>query len=206
MALRDQLDLNQLLSGLERLPGPQKAMVLAGIVAVMVGLYWFMFYGGKSSELASLQGKLSKLERDLVESRAVASNLSTFTGELDRLSQELDEAVRQLPSSTELPILLTDITSVGKKSGLEFRSFRPRSEVNKGFYAQVPIDIEVRGSYHNLGLFFDRVAHLARIVRISEFDIDMENENKDPPTLKIRGVAETFRFVEKAGSNKSGGR
>jgi type IV pilus assembly protein PilO len=205
MALSDQLDLNRAFAALERLRGPQKAAVLGGIALAMVVLYSFAFFGVKRSELDALQSQLEKLERDLVESRAVAANLSTFTEELENLSRQLDEALEKLPDSAELPVLLTDITSVGKKSGLEFRSFRPRSELNRNFYAEVPIDIELQGSYHNLGLFLDRVAHLPRIVRINEVSISLESDAKDPPMLKVKGVAETFRFIE-AGKSKSGGK
>lgn len=203
MALRDQLKIDEAVSAFERLNGPQKLAVLGGVALAIVVLYWMLFYGARRSELHALHGKLSKLEKNLVESRAVASNLTTFTEELDKLSIQLDDALQKLPNSTELPILLTDITNVGKKSGLEFRSFRPRSEVQRGFYAEVPIDIEVRGSYHNVGLFFDRVAHLSRIVRVSEVSMTVENDAKDPPSLKVKGVAETFRFIEQR--PKSGG-
>lgn len=203
MALSDQLNLDRVLASLERLRGPQKAVVLGAMGMAVVALYWFAFYGVKRSELTVLHSQLEVLERDLVESRAVAANLTTFEEELQKLSRELDDAIQKLPDSAELPVLLTDITSVGKKSGLEFRSFRPRSEVSRGFYAEVPIDIELQGSYHNLGMFFDRVAHLPRIVRISEVAIAVDNDSKDPPVLKVKGVAETFRFLE--GRDSSGG-
>ena len=201
----DQFDLTPLFEKFERMPAAQRAVLLSMIVLACVGLYWFMFYGGKRSELDVLQTKLGEMERDLTESRAVASNLNTFREELARLTEQLDEAVQRLPDSTELPVLLTDVTSLGKKSGLEFRSFRPRSEVNRGFYAEVPIDIELRGSYHNLGLFFDRIAHLPRIVRISELAMDVADDSQEAPVLKIKAVAETFRFIE-GSKAKSGGK
>lgn len=198
MALTDQIDLTPILTRLERLPGPQKFVMLGLVALGVAALYWFFFYGPKQTELDVLEQKLTELEADVVKSRAVAANFKTFMKELEELRVRLDKAVRRLPDSTELPGLLTDITSLGKKTGLEFRSFRPKKEVKRGFYAEVPIDIELRGSYHNVGLFFDRVAHLPRIVRISRVSMTVAEESKDPPVLRVKGVAQTFRFIEQS--------
>ena len=198
MALTDQIDLTPILSRLERLPGPQKFVMLGLIALGVAALYWFFFYGPKQTELDVLEQKLTELEADVVKSRAVAANFKTFMKELEELRVRLHKAVQRLPDSTELPGLLTDITSLGKKTGLEFRSFRPKKEVKRGFYAEVPIDIELRGSYHNVGLFFDRVAHLPRIVRISRVSMTVADESKDPPVLRVKGVAQTFRFIEQS--------
>jgi type IV pilus assembly protein PilO len=204
MALTDQIDLTPILSRLERLPGPQRYVVLGLVAVAVAGLYWFLFYGAKQTELEVLDRKLTKIEADVVKSRAVAANFKTFMKELDELKARLNQAVQRLPDSTELPGLLTDITSLGKKTGLEFRSFRPKKEVKRGFYAEVPIDIELRGTYHNIGVFFDKVAHLPRIVRISKVSMNVAEEAKDPPVLRVKGVAQTFRFVEQSETGTGG--
>lgn len=204
MALTDQIDLTPILTRLERLPGPQKFVMLGLLALGVAALYWFFFYGAKQTELDGLERKLTELEADVVKSRAVAANFKTFMRELEELRVRLDKAVQRLPDSTELPGLLTDITSLGKKTGLEFRSFRPKKEVKRGFYAEVPIDIELRGSYHNVGLFFDRVAHLPRIVRISRVSMTVADDSKDPPVLRVKGVAQTFRFIEQSETGTGG--
>ncbi len=204
MALSDHIDVNPLLTRLERMPAPQRFAILGLVALGVAGLYWFLFYGAKQTELGVLDRKLTKLEADVVKSRAVAANFKTFTKELADLQARLDHAVQRLPDSTELPGLLTDITSLGKKTGLEFRSFRPKKEVKRGFYAEVPIDIELRGSYHNVGLFFDKIAHLPRIVRISKISMNVVDDSKDPPILKVKGVAQTFRFIEQSEASPRG--
>ena len=204
MALRDQIDLTPLLTRLERMPAPQRYAMFALIAFGVAGLYWFLFYGAKQTEFEVLDRKLTKLEADVVKSRAVAANFKTFVKELEDLKARLDVAVQRLPDSTELPGLLTDVTSLGKKTGLEFRSFRPKKEVKRGFYAEVPIDIELRGTYHNVAVFFDKIAHLPRIVRISKVSMSVADDRKDPPVLKVKGVAQTFRFVEQSETSTPG--
>ena len=204
MALSDQIDLTPLLTRLERMPAPQRFVMLGVIAFGVAALYWFLFYGGKQNELEVLDQKLTKLEADVVKSRAVAANFKTFMKELEALQARLDIAVQRLPDSTELPGLLTDVTSLGKKTGLEFRSFRPKKEVKRGFYAEVPIDIELRGTYHNVGIFFDQIAHLPRIVRISKVSMSVAEDAKDPPVLKVKGVAQTFRFIEQSETSTGG--
>jgi type IV pilus assembly protein PilO len=188
MAFLDQVDLAPAFARFGRLGGPQKTLVLVGVAGVILALYWFTMYGGKRTELQGLERRLTQVEAKLNESRAVASNLETFKREVAELEQKFQKAVQRLPNSSELPVLLTDITSLGKKSGLEFRSFRPNPEVHRGFYAEVPISIELDGSYHNLGVFFDRMSRLPRIVRMTEVGMDIGDETSDPPVLKVRGA------------------
>ena len=204
MAISDQIDLTPLLTRLERMPAPQRFVMLGVIAFGVAALYWFLFYGAKQTELEVLDRKLTTIEADVVKSRAVAANFKTFMKELDDLKGRLQLAVQRLPNSTELPGLLTDVTSLGKKTGLEFRSFRPKKEVKRGFYVEVPIDIELRGTYHNVGIFFDKIAHLPRIVRISKVSMSVIDDTKDPPVLKVKGVAQTFRFVEQSETGAGG--
>ncbi len=204
MALSDQIDLTPLLTRLERMPAPQRFVMLGLIAFGVAALYWFLFYGAKQTELEVLDRKLTTIEADVVKSRAVAANFKTFMKELEDLKARLNVAVQRLPDSTELPGLLTDVTSLGKKTGLEFRSFRPKKEVKRGFYAEVPIDIELRGTYHNVAVFFDKIAHLPRIVRISKVSMSVADDRKDPPVLKVKGVAQTFRFVEQSETSTPG--
>jgi type IV pilus assembly protein PilO len=89
---------------------------------------------------------------------------------------------------------------------LEFLLFRPAGEVNKGFYAEIPVNIEVQGGYHNLGMFFDKVARLSRIVNVSDIKIKKKGSKGGGGTLKATCVATTYRFVEEAkkGSKRKG--
>jgi type IV pilus assembly protein PilO len=101
-----------------------------------------------------------------------------------------------LPDSKELPVLLTDITSLGKNAGLDFRAFRPNTEIRRDFYAEVPIDIEFTGRFHDVAMFFDEIARLPRIVNVSELDVTIARETSMDTVLEVKGSATTFRFVE----------
>ncbi len=210
MALADQLNAKQIMERMERLPRAYRFGILGAVFAGVLGIYWLTLYGEKRQEYATEQHKLAALESRINESRAVASNLKTFQQKREQLQLELLQALRRLPNSQEFPVLLTDITSLGKKSGLEFRSFKPGEEASRGFYAEVPIKIEVAGHYHDFGVFFDRLAGLDRIVNVSDLTIRVKKGEGDSPELELSGTATTFRFLDEnppapASAEKAGG-
>jgi type IV pilus assembly protein PilO len=179
---------------------PQYRVALAVLLPVLlVGSYWWFLYRPAQEEHKRLVVQQQGLQRKLNEVRSVAANLEKFEQEIADLEAELRHAVLQLPSSKELPGLLTDITTLGKKAGLEFNAFRPQGEYNKGFYAEVPIEIEFTGSYHQVATFFDRIAKLDRIVNVGDISMTVHRENLLGTTLKVSGKAITFRFLEGGG-------
>ncbi len=185
------LDMNKI----NKLPQNQKIALLAGIIVLMLGLYWYIFFQSKQQELAAANGKLVQMQNQLAEDRTLAADLPRFKAELKRLQAELDQALRQLPNNKELPVLLTDITTLGKNAGMEFKSFIPQAEVKKEFYAEVPINIELVGGFHELATFFDQLSRLDRIVSIKNFAISEVTVKNDRVGLNITGLASTYRFM-----------
>jgi type IV pilus assembly protein PilO len=196
-------DLNQILSQIERLPQAARYGLLAGVFVAVIGIYWATIYGGERDQLDAKQAQLTKLQSEIAEARAVASNLKSFQEQRELLRKELEGALQRLPNDTELPGLLTDISGLGKKSGLEIRAFNPGAKVSRGFYAEVPIQLEFYGSYHELGVFFDRLSRLSRIVNITELSMTLA-EDGDKPKLQIKGVATTFQFVTQTADSAMG--
>jgi type IV pilus assembly protein PilO len=195
------LGLDKLQGGAEKLAKLPRAYRIAMIPAVMVivvGGYLWSFWSPAHAELEGLRAQQLELQRKLNEVRAVAANLSAFEEELNSLDGELTVALRQLPNSKELPVLLTDISSLGKTAGLEFKSFRPKEEVPREFYAEVPIEIEFTGSFHEVASFFDEIAKLPRIVNIADLKMKIGKESADGTLLQVEGNATTFRFLEAA--------
>ena len=205
MAIGEGLDPQKLLEKLERLPTPVKLGVLAGLALVVVALYWFTLYGSQRTQLKGLEAQLTTVESQISEAKAMASNLKSFQEEQERLHAELDAALRQLPNSSELPVLLTNINSLGKKSGLEIKTFRPMREIDRGFFAEVPIELEFYGAYHDVGVFFDRISRLSRIVNVTELDMKLDKYRGETPQLQISGIATTFKFVERDTLPTAGG-
>ena len=174
-------------------------LALLPIVAVLVGgLYGYFMYMPKASQLETLRSEQLQLQRRLSEVRAVAANVGKFEEEIAALDRKLKIALRQLPDSKELPVLLTDVNTLGKNSGLEIKAFRPAPEIRRDFYAEVPIEIEFVGRFHDIATFFDQVSRLPRIVNINKLAIKIDDESAIETVLKVSGEAVTFRFLEEA--------
>jgi type IV pilus assembly protein PilO len=180
-----------------KLPTKQKILILVLMVVLEAGvLVWFL-YLPKHKEMTGLKAELSKLQAEIDEKTKIANNLPRLQKEYEQLNVELAQALTELPNSKEIPSLLTSITTVGKSAGLDFLVFKPRVEVPKDFYAEVPVDITVSGSYFSVANFFAAVANLPRIVNISNVAFsDIKNVNNRMMT-KVTCLATTFRFLDK---------
>ena len=184
------------LDKLNKLPRNYRLAMIPAIVVIFTAAYVYFMYLPTKQEVTAASDQHLQLQRKLAEVRAVASNEEAVKEEIEALERKLREALRQLPDSKELPVLLTDITSLGKNAGLDFKGFRPKSEINKGFYAEVPIDIEFTGRFHDVAMFFDEVSRLPRIVNIGEMAISIVREESLDTMLSVKGQATTFRFVD----------
>jgi type IV pilus assembly protein PilO len=184
------------LDKLTKLPKGARVAAVPVLMAVVVAAYGYVLFLPARTELAQAEQKQLQLQRKLSEVRAVAANEQAVREEIAQLEKKLTIALRQLPDSKELPVLLTDVTSLGKNAGLDFRAFRPQQEIRKAFYAEVPIDIEFTGGFHDIALFFDQIARLPRIINITELDMSIDGETSTTTLLKVKGKATTFRFVE----------
>lgn len=199
MAIGENIDAQAILQKLDRLPMPARYGLLAGVALAVVGLYVVLFFGGDQTTLRGLQTKRAKLEQSIQSAKAVANNLESFKKKRAELQAQLRGALEKLPESSDLPALLTNITGLGKKSGLEIQTFKQGKKIDRGFYSEQQIQLEFSGQYHDIGLFFDRVANLSRIVNLSDLNFTVESDNGESPNLKVTGIAATFYFNE---SNK----
>lgn len=180
-----------------KLPTKQKILILVLVVVIeAAALVWFL-YMPKYKELVGLKVELSKLQSEIEDKTRIANNLPRLQKEYDQLNVELALALTELPNSKEIPSLLTSITALGKNAGLDFLVFRPKSEVVKDFYAEVPVDIVISGSYFSVANFFAAVSNLPRIVNITNVAFsDIKNVNNRMMT-KVTCLATTFRFLDK---------
>ncbi len=195
------LGLDELTGAFEKvakLPKSYRMAMLPTIVVLVCAVYVYFLYMPAKSTLEGIQDQQLQLQRKLSEVRTVAGNEAAVKEEIAALERELEVALRQLPDSKELPVLLTDITSLGKNAGLEFRAFRPQDEMRRDFYAEVPIEIEFIGDFHDVALFFDEISRLPRIVNIGELDVAISSENSLDTVLLVKGSATTFRFLDDA--------
>ena len=184
---------------LANLSPARKLILMLVIVLLIFGLYWQLVYKGKARTINRLRSDLSNKQAKLNENEAIARNLPRFKKEVEKLNQRLGKVVQELPNSREIPNLLETINNLGAINGLEVIYIKPQNDVDKGFYAEVPIAIKVRGGYHEMGLFLDAMSRLPRIINVS--DITMGNAREDKRSgviiLDISALATTFRYVEK---------
>ena len=187
-------------------PRYQRVLMLMSVLAIIVGLFVWLMLLPKQEEYTVLISQRASLQLKLDSDRRIAANLPTFKAEYENMLAQLDQALTELPNGREIPKLLTSISSRAKGSGLEVLSFRPGSEVPKGFYAEVPVSLKVKGTFHQVANFFYAVGTLPRIVNINNVKIGVKNsQNTGANTLSVDCLATTFRFIENAPKQASAG-
>lgn len=180
-----------------KLPTRQKVALLVLVLILEAALFFFLLYQPRMKELKQLKGKQEELDHQIQKNRDIANNLPRYRREYDQLKKDLDNALTELPNSKEIPSLLTAISSSGKASGLDFLLFRPRPEEPKDFYASVPVDISVYGTFYNVADFFVAVSNLPRIVNINNVSFSDIKSAGGRTTMKVSCLATTFRFLDK---------
>lgn len=184
-----------------KLSTSKKILILVVILGAMSGLYFQSFFSPRQEELKILDGDLNKLVKDLNESKAITRDYQKFKEQVAKLNEELTNALTQLPNEKEIPEILKTITNLGKESNLEFTLFKPKAEEPQPFYANVPIELTVSGSYHNTGIFFDKVGKLPRIINVVDFNMTRAKEVKgkveSEVLVKTLCLVHTYRSIEK---------
>lgn len=178
-------------------PVYQRVLVLLLLLILLVVGFYYGLYEGQLAEMENLEKRLNTSQAKLAESRRIAANLPAFKAEYERLKTQLEEALTELPDSKEIPKLLRNIGKLASDQGLDVLSFTPAGEVNKGFYAEVPVDLKLSGSYHDVALFFDSVGNLPRIVNIGNLSMAQPKMSSGRTTLSVSFRATTFRFIDK---------
>lgn len=168
-------------------------LLLAVFVAVMVTfLGYVVFISDKLTQLDSISSEEKKLQNAYRTKYHVAANLTLFRAQMVEAEATFSNQLRSLPNSHEIPGLLDDITFVGTTSGLDFVNLEWQPEINQEIYIELPIDIEVIGSYHSFGQFVSKIAGLPRIVTLHDFKISPEQGGSN--NLRLTLQAKTYRY------------
>lgn len=175
----------------------QRIAICVGTFFIFGGLFFYLFYLPQSGKISELEKSYEELQVKLTKAKSAAANLKMYQEKYKEAQGKFRLVLQLLPDEKEIPSLLEDISKSGSHSGLEFMLFKPGQEVLKGFYAEIPVEIKVTGGYHNLAMFFDKVAKLSRIVTVSKVSIQGIKGDKDASGyLQASCVATTYRFVE----------
>ena len=188
------IDLNVYLDKISKLRMIHRVIIFVGTIILLLGLYIWLVYIPKTGEISTMKSEVDKLEREISLAKIRTKDLNKLEAELAKAQEDLKFALKLLPTTSEIPSLLKNITKVGNDSNLEFLLFSPQRQVSKEFYVEIPVNIEVEGSYHDVALFFDKVGQLDRIVNI--VDVKMAPVQEQSTTLKVSCVAATYRFKE----------
>lgn len=178
-----------------KLPILQKIAILCVFIVLLSVVFYTNLYSPKREELKNLTLRLEDAKKKLDESKGVTKELERFKKEVAELNIALQKVLTQLPNEKEIPALLTAISNAGKESGLDFLLFKPNNEVPRGFYAEVPVSIEVTGGYHNLAVFLEKIRNMPRIVNITNLSMGGAKDMDGKIILKSQFLATTFRFL-----------
>ena len=189
----NEIDLNDLdLENVGSWPAAARAIVATMLFVLIVVLGYYYHIANLSDRLAASERKELELRREFEHKAFEAQNLDAYKLQLQEMRDSFGALVSQLPSDTEVPGLLEDISAKGELNGLTIESIDLQDEVSEEFYVELPIAIEARGSYHNLGAFISGMAGLPRIVTLHDFDIEMSGD--DSSNLSMEITAKTYRY------------
>lgn len=173
------------------------ALLVGGVLAFLL-IDWTYVYGPRNAELEQVRTQVAALQTELTAKRAKSDAREEFERELAQLTGQVRQAEARLPDEREIANLLSNIASNARAVGLDLTLFRNRPESYADFYARVPVEMHMRGTYHELAQFLDRVKRLDRIVNVSDIAIRQPTVQGDLVLVEASCTATTFRFLDEA--------
>ena len=194
--------MNQILDTILERSTAQKLGILGVTIILIAALYYSFLFSPRADEVAKLADSVEIARNEKSVKTQKAGNLPRLRRDIQRLDAELKNAIAQLPEKKEIPELLSGISTKAQESGLDILLFRPRAEVYRDFYAEVPVDITVRGNFQNTVNFFDEVGRMKRLVNIENIGFKNPIVSGDNVVLETTSVATAFRFLDDAERKK----
>ncbi|UZJ60159.1 type 4a pilus biogenesis protein PilO [Pseudomonas sp. KU26590] len=201
LASLKKIDINDLdINNLGSWPAAVKTIAGALLLALVLAGGYFFYIQDMQAQLDQARGEETALKEQFANKAYQAANLAAYKSQMVEMENTFGALLRQLPSDTEVPGLLEDITRTGLGSGLEFEEIKLLPEEAQQFYIELPIQITVTGSYHDLATFASGVASLPRIVTLHDFEIK-PLDAKSPGKLRMSILAKTYRYNDKGLQN-----
>lgn len=176
----------------EKIKMPIRIAIFLGTIVLLAGLFIWLVYLPYDEEITQTRDEIAKLQQKLNQAEVRVRALKKFEAEFAEVDAQFQEALKLLPNTKEIPSLLKSITQLGTDSQLEFLLFSPQRERAQDFFMEIPVSIEVSGTYHNVAIFFDKVGQMERIVNI--LNVSMTPQKDRSTTLTTRCDAVTYRF------------
>lgn len=179
---------------------PWYGQIGAFVVVCGAGVWGFHnFYANeKQAEIAALETRVAMLRSDIDRGLNTARRLPEFRAQVTELERKLDELKSVLPDQRDAQDLLRRVHTLATQSNLTIRSFSPRTSVKRALHEEWPIDMQLEGSYHDMGFFFDRIARFPRIINIGDVEIRAKTDQTAGSTITARVTATTFVLTEQS--------
>ena len=176
-------------------PKPQK--IVAGVfgLAVIGAAGYFLLLSPLEGRVSALRAQSSSLERELVQSRAMVANLVRYRREAGELEARLNLLKERLPTDKEMPTLYRTLSDAGTQAGLGISLFQPRDPSTKDYYNEIPITVTAKGTYHEVGAFFERLARLSRVVNVTDFRLSALTRQRVPLRAEMTLATYTYRPI-----------
>ena len=201
-----------------RWPAKTKLVAIVIIVLILGILAWFEFISPENNQYNQLKTQEDSLKTQVRQKQLLAASLPAYQAQIVEMNRRFQDFLQQLPNRTQIPSLLDDVTLAGRSRGLDFELFQPTSEVNKNFYAKIPVKLKVIGTYNDIGRFAAAVAAMPRIVTINDIDIARMPDAGATSLAKAQAsqklvmqcTATTYRYLDSrdnaGGRGKKGGK
>jgi len=181
-------------TGLEGKPWWYGLGIGAAVGAVILGLVWWQVLEPQREQMERQDARLTELQSKIVEGRAARQQLPQFREQVRTLELELDKLLRILPARRNTPELLRRIRALAEQGDFGFQRFTPGRFVDREFYSEWPIRIDLTGGYHQLAMFFDSISRLSRIINVENLTIDARQRGRE--TIATTFTAKTFVYKE----------
>jgi type IV pilus assembly protein PilO len=195
--------LSPLFEKIEQLTKIQRILITVCVFVLLLGGFSYLSYWPKYKQIGELKKTLVSEENKLEVAKRNARQLNSWRAKMKSKEEQFQVVKQALPEKEEIPSLLASISQSGKDAGLEFELFQPKPEVERDFYAEIPVAINVTGSYHDVATFFDKVAVLSRIVNIGDIHVfPKSGQAGDVGKLTTECTAVTYKFLDKPEKSK----
>ena len=181
---------------LTKLPLAGQLGVSAVIAALLCGGFYYFWYSDALEKQKKQEAKLAELQKQIRALEATANKLPEFQREVQALEARLETLKRILPPEKEMPDLMRRVQYLAAQSSLSIKKFNPAAVAQKDFYVEVPVNLDVEGTYHNLGAFLDRVSRMSRLVNVGNIKIKAQAKPTISSTIQASAVATTYVYKD----------
>lgn len=170
----------------------QRIIIVIVVFALLIGGFVFFSYMPKYKEIAKINKEYDKVAKELAVAKEKASQLEALQKEWTEKEEKFKLVMAALPDKKEIPTLLSEISRAGNSAGLEFTRFVPQPEIVREFYAEIPVAVDISGSYYGMALFFEKIAQMSRIVNVRGIKITSSEKAEG---LSAQCTTVTYRFL-----------